>query len=944
MLRITALLGRTDERAEIELMLDRVVVGPVGLALEGSPGIGKTTLLHDAVDSARQHDHDVIATSPGEPDASLAFAGLGDLLDGMPESVLKSLPDPQRRALAAALLMEDAVTPVDAQALPRAVLSVVRELSQARPLMVAIDDEQWLDRPSARVLAFALNRLRTEPVCVLLARRPNSNGALWPELARGFPPAGLPSRLVGPLSLRALHDMLSADDDRVIPRPLMRRIHEASGGNPLYALAIAREIRRADPDEISDALPIPATLADAMARRLNRLPPDSADPLFVVAARSEATVADIQAVLPDFRLTQLDAAERAGVIAITADRVRFTHPLLASTHSERISAPRRRELHRRLAGVVSGEESRAHHAALGAEAPDRSLAVGLEHAAGAAARRGAPEVAAQLLEKACRLTPAVADDARRSRAVAAAEHHITAGDRARARTILEETLAELAAGPIRARALLLLGQIRMDDFDAAAALAKNALTEAAAHPRVSAQAQLLLSELWANRGDAALAVTHAREAVALAERTEDRGLLAQMLSIEGVTAFFNGYGVQRDLMTRAIEFQDDADDVPSYRVPSTSLGCQLFWSDDLDAARPLLERSLGRATERGEENDRAALHFHLAHLEWEAGNNEIAARYTREVIEATRQLVDDQAESYALWLQAFVASRRGNLTDAREYGRRAVVVAERIGDVFISSFASSILAATDLWSGDPQAAHTQLAPLREALLSGERGFVGSLTLVFWSLDVEALIALRHFDEAADVLAELSERASSAANPNAIAIAHRCRGLLAAAQGDTDDALDAMTHALAEHHRRPLPLEVGRTMLETGTLHRRAKRKTDAKRSLEEALTRLEGVQAMVWARRARDELGRIGLRRAAPSEGLTPTQARVAELVASGMTNRAIADTLFMSLRTVETHLTKVYRELGITSRTQLAAALAAGSTLHAPAEGTGAPSPQPYL
>jgi DNA-binding CsgD family transcriptional regulator len=168
------------------------------------------------------------------------------------------------------------------------------------------------------------------------------------------------------------------------------------------------------------------------------------------------------------------------------------------------------------------------------------------------------------------------------------------------------------------------------------------------------------------------------------------------------------------------------------------------------------------------------------------------------------------------------------------------------------------------------------------------------------------------------------RANAAENPNAVAVALRCRGLLLAARGDVPGAIDSLDAAIGEHARRPVPLELGRTLLERGTLERRAKRKSAAKRSLEEALAVLEPLGATMWASRARDELGRVGLRRSSQGEGLTAAQQRVAELAAAGMSNREIAGELFMSLRTVEAHLTKIYRELGVKSRAQLAAAMAA--------------------
>ena len=503
-------------------------------------------------------------------------------------------------------------------------------------------------------------------------------------------------------------------------------------------------------------------------------------------------------------------------------------------------------------------------------------------------------------------------------------------------------MQDLPGGPIRARALKQLARIRSDDFEVSAALFEEAVAEAGDHHRVRAQIELLYAEIWFNRGDQAAGIEHARTAAKLAARAEDSGLLAGALASRAMAAFFHGDGVQQSMLARAIELEDPTGETSSYYMPSTALGCQLFWSDQLDAARPLLERSLRRAIERGEETDRSGLLFHLAHLEWEAGNRDIAERYTQHLIEAMRQQADDQADSYLFWSQAFVAARHGDLDQARERANDAVAVAGRIGDEFIVAFSTAILAEVELWTGKPEAAHERLPPLREALSGSGGGFVGSLTLTAWWCDIEALIAGGQLDDAERVLNELFGRARSSRNPNATAIAYRCKGLLLAVRGDLADAIDAIDAALAEHARRPLPLEVGRTLLEKGTLERRAKRKSAAKRSLEQALATLEPLQAAMWVTRARDELGRIGLRKPAVSEGLTPAQQRVAELVAAGMSNREIASMLYMSLRTVETHLTKVYRELGVRSRSQLVGAMArnaSNATVDNAPAGNGSPT-----
>jgi predicted ATPase len=304
-------IGREAELERIERVLDRVPCGLVGIALEGEPGIGKTTLWWEAVDAARKRGYRVLMTAPAEPDASLAFASLGDLLEDLPGEILADLPDPQRHALSVALLAEGGadVSP-DPRAVPRAVVSVLRALAADGPMVVAIDDEQWLDRASARVLSFVVPRLRTELVGLVLTRRPPTNGSLWSELAHDVGPDSLSLLEVEPLDPSAIDSLLTAQLHRRTPRRLLQRIHTASGGNPLYALAIARELQ-SRPDHGPDP-PIPATLTDAVAGRLAHLDDRTLDVLLVAAATSHATVALLGAVIEDFTFGDLDRAFDAG--------------------------------------------------------------------------------------------------------------------------------------------------------------------------------------------------------------------------------------------------------------------------------------------------------------------------------------------------------------------------------------------------------------------------------------------------------------------------------------------------------------------------------------------------------------------------------------------------------------------------------------------------------
>jgi DNA-binding CsgD family transcriptional regulator len=921
--------GREPECTRIEQLLDRAAVGPVGIAVEGPPGIGKTTVWRHAVHAAARRGFHVLEAAPAEADAPLAFSGLGDLFDGLVADAVAGLPDPQRRAFGAALFLSDAGdAPVDVEALPRAVLGVLRRLAVEAPVVLAVDDEQWFDRASGRVLAFALRRIRDERVCLLLSRRSDSHGPMWPELQDGFSAGIDVVALAGvdlPTTRRLLGDVLESK----IPRRVIERVHQVSGGNPLYVLALGRELRRANAaDDDWRELPIPDTLGDAIAQQLEHVRAGVEAPLCAVAALAEPTVALLGAALGDFDVRDLDGAVRAAVIEINGERIQFTHPLLASVHYASVPAAERHELHLRLAGVVPDPEERALHLALGTQEPDEHVAHELEHAATLALTRGAPESAAELLGHAIRLTPPDRDEARWSRTTAAAEHHYAAGEFEQARILLEQLLLEQPDGRTSARARLQLAMVRTDDFEFAASMLEQALVDAGDDDRLTAEISRVYADWSGNLGDYGGMLKRAQHALASAERLGDPGPIASALAGLAAVLFNQGQGIRHDLFERAIELERPAGEVGStYYLPSSIYGTHLRIDHDLEAARPLLERAVARARRNGEEAEVIPMLVRLARLESEAGNCAAADRWVAEASEAAGQQANDEMDSWVAHLEGEIAVSRGRLEQAREHAEEARRLGRASGDAQMQRDGDVLLADIELWSGNAEAAHRRLAPRRDWAIANGPWYLGWITLALWSSDIEALIALDRLEEAKRVLDDLLARARPYPNPHARAIAKRCEGLLLAARGELASAIEAMDAALIEHAQRPLPLEIGRTLLEKGSIERRAKRKTAAKRTLEQSLAVLEPIDAAIWVARARDELGRIGLRRPAVSEGLTPAQSRVAEMAVAGATNREIAQALYMSERSVEAHLTKVYRELGIRSRAQLSGALAAAST-----------------
>jgi DNA-binding CsgD family transcriptional regulator len=927
--------GREHESARIEQLLDGASDGPVGIAIAGAPGIGKTTVWRHAVGLARARGYCVLEAAPSEVDAALAFSGLGDLFDGLADGTLVTLPEPQRRALGAALFLSaPPEAPNDLDALPRAVVSVLRALAADATVVVAIDDEQWLDRGSARALAFALRRVRGQRICLLLSRRTRSEGTLWPEIQRSYA-AGVDVIALSPLDVTAISRLLTNRLTRKIPRRALQRVHEISGGNPLYALALGAELAEGN-DNLDDRreLPIPNSLGDAIAQRLERVRTGVEAQLFAIAALAEPTVGLLGAALERFDVEDLHDAIDAEVIEVTHDGVRFTHPLLASVHYASVPAHERHELHLRLAGAVADPEERALHLALGTREPDEDVAVELERAASLAARRGAPEAAAELLEHAIRLTPIDQDHARWTRTVTAAEGHLDGGDFAAARARCEQLLLERPDGRTSARARLELAIVRKDDFEFAVSMLEQALAEAGEDDRLITEIELVLSDWCSNLCDFAGVLRHAEAAVASAERLGEPGSLATALGQLGGALFIAGQPLRHDLFERASGLEHQAGEtVATFYLPSTIYGSLLRFENDLDAARPLLERAVARARRRGEEGWMLpALLVRLQMVEWAAGNVTASDRHLAEAADTARHQLDYEIDSWIALQEGEIAAARGGLEAARHKADEALALATRNRDQNMQRDADILIAEIELWGGQPDAAHERLQPWRERTNACGPWIVWSVLLPMWSSDAEALIALGRLDEAQLVVDDLLQRAGASQSAHAVAIAHRCEGLLLAARGHLAAAIDVLDLALNEHARQRLPLQLGRTLLEKGSLERRAKRKTAAKHTLEQALQILEPLGAAVWVTRARDELGRIGLRPPVVTEGLTPAQERVAELAAGGATNREIAQTLYMSARTVESHLTKIYRELGIRSRAQLAAALstAAAATTEA--------------
>jgi predicted ATPase len=385
-----SVVGRDVELRSISAFLDRIDSGPAALVLQGSAGIGKTTLWLAGVREARERGHAVLVTRAAESDARMSYAGLGDLLSSVPDAAFAALAAPLRRSLDGALLRGDeAVGAPDPRAVSLAVGQVLRGLAVGQAVVLAIDDVQWLDRPSARVLSFVLRRMTAERLGALESLRLGSGAPNDPiETGRAF--ADLQHLSVGPLTVGALGRVLRERMDRSLSRPAVVRLHRVTSGNPLFALEVARSAPVDEaPGSPTQPWDVPDDIQRVLSARLARLPREAHRPLLAIAAMTQPTwdLVVLVASTDEHAVAGLVRAEEAGVIERASGAVRFAHPLLASTVYRNASEFERREMHQRLADVMTDPEERARHLALGSSVPDRVVASALEDAAAHARRR-----------------------------------------------------------------------------------------------------------------------------------------------------------------------------------------------------------------------------------------------------------------------------------------------------------------------------------------------------------------------------------------------------------------------------------------------------------------------------------------------------------------------------------------------------------------------------
>jgi DNA-binding CsgD family transcriptional regulator len=913
--------GRHSELAKIDAFLARVPASAQVMAIEGESGMGMTTLLLAAIEKATERAWRVLSARPSDAEATFAYAGIGDLLEAVEEIALAPLSAPQQRALRVALLREEPEGGApDAHTVSVAFLHALRGLARAGPILVAVDDVQWLDLPSALALAFAIRRLGDEPIGILLGRRIGESAGLPPGLDRPLAGEPLERLAVPPLDLVALQQLLHARLGVTFLRATLLRVHTVSGGNPLFALELGRALGSGPVRlEAGAELPLPDELMSLLVNQLAALPAETQDALAVVATLAHPQV-ELLAQVVDRPVNRcLQPALSANIIAIDEGRIRFTHPLRGSAARARTSPARQREIHARLASIVADPEERARHLALASDGPDEATAAALEEAARRAAARGAPDAAGELAALAGRLTPPDRPDDSRRRGLAEADYVRAAGDPLRAREIAESLLATCPPGPARGEVLHLLSYVSLAlDASAATALCRRALTEAGADDRLRMRCESVFTAASDYLGeDVREALAHGRAELELAERLGDVVSVATAVrSLARNEQRMTGR-MPAELIERALALEPLVRGArPVIYWPSASFAEMLSWTDDLARGLAVWDGLRQQAIERGDEHSLGWILTQMIPYECLAGAWVQALAHANDCYLLGLAAGEVPLHAVALADRALVEAHVGDESTARRDAEEALRLGTPLGALMADRTVAWALGFLELSLGNPARAHDQLGPLVEARRAAGVGEPGDLRFV--PDEVEALIGIERLAEAEALLTWFEGLARASGHVHALAASDRCRGMLHGARGELDAAITALGEARTRYATIGDPCGLGRTLLMLGTTQRRARHKLAARESLEASLAVFESLGAKLWTERARAELARIGGRRAIGNE-LTPSERKVATLVAEGHTNREVAAALFLTERTIESHLSRTYAKLGVRSRAELA-------------------------
>ena len=907
------LVGRSKELAELSALLDRARDGQsASLVVHGDAGIGKSTLLEEAATAA--DGFRVLRARGYESESDIAYAGLLDLL--MPLfDLVDRIPAAQAGALRGALAIDDP-TPAAPFAVPAAVLSLLGLAAEEQPVLAIVDDVHWLDAASLDALLFVARRLAAEGIVLLLGAR-DGEGLVAEAL-------GLPRLRVAGLDAESARSLLAEGNAHLAAR-VAEQLLDTAAGNPLALIEIPSALSAAQlsgREPLPAPLPVGTSVESAFQRRLQGVGAETRRALVVIAAMETNRVDLLHAALDHLGIPRdaLAEAEGAELVRYDGGRIELRHPLLRAAVYHGATPPERRAAHEALAVVAPDSRRRAWHMAIAAVAPDEHVAEALEAAGHDARGRGASAAAASAFARAAELS--VDETKRARRELEAALEFTIAGQFERALALIDAAFPRAADDPIlqadlrRARGHL---ELRRGAPQRAFELLEAEARRVAPDDPIRAALTLLeASVAHMMTGDMQALEETARRALALAEGKLPPLEMAATLII-GETLLALGRTEEGDrLIEQASPLLYEGDPLAGLPEIIGMAGQASVWIERFDRAEVVLDRLIDAAREASAVG---VLIYPLAarsHLDFRRGRWQAAYADAAESVELARETGQIGLMAHSLTALARVESATGRHEEAQTHGRESLELCRALGSDAIRVYALAALAFDDLVAGRIESA---VELLDEAHDVAERLHMDEPGLVQWPPDhVEALARAGQPDRARAALERFARQAERTQRPWALAAAERCRGILA----EPGDVAGHFTRALELHESGGQPFERARTQLAFAERLRRARQRAEARPHLLAALETFERLGARPWARRARDELeatgGPTGPRAEAPGgDELTPGELKIALLVAQGLTNREVAAALFLSPKTVEHHLSSIYRKLDVRSRTQLA-------------------------
>ncbi|MFJ5261783.1 AAA family ATPase [Streptomyces sp. NPDC088387] len=892
--------------------------------LHGPAGIGKSTVLRALAAEYAEGARTVLRCSATESESHLPFLALADLLGLVLPEVSGKMPEAQRTALESALTGRgESTLQRDGLALRLAVLSALRALAAEGPVLVVADDLQWLDPASAELLGFAARRLGDFPVQLLCAAR--TEGQEHNDHLRASPPDTQALRL-GPLTRGQVSALLDQRGYPRLPRSTVRDIHRTSGGNPLFALELGRALAEsATPPRPGEPLPVPTSLRALVLSRLEMLSDEARHTLLVASAGARPTPALLHAAGRVNAEAETAQAAALGLLATEPEgpAVRFAHPLISAALYAEASAQERRSAHAALSTAASDPIERARHLALATTGTDPEAAARLAEAAALARDRGAPSVAASLGLLAARHTPADGEPGPEEHRLQAADDALTAGETDLARDIARDVLTRATEPAHRVRAWIVVINAAGQAMGKVDSVFPQALADAGDDPRLLAlvryqlawRALLVEGEMDKGREEAA-------HAARLAERGQDRRTELLALAFQAQMETLMGHPDAPATIKRALREPQD----PKVAVDHNGVGAVRFrWllmSDQLAEARTTISALLREVRRRGmAESEVHYLRF-LAETELRSGHCGRALDLARESLRLARDA--GIGEGASAMLTSLAEAAGGDVGRALSLAREAADRAEEDGDVIYLSRALGALGHAQLVAGDARAAVGSLRRVREL----EAGIgITDPARGRWHGDLaEALVRIGELAEARDVIVVTRVQALRLGRESVLAVLDRADALVRAARGERDAAVAQLTSVQDRLAKLGYGLEEARAAFALARL----RSGTPGPASYDEAARLFRRCRALPWLRQV-EEAAAVSTPEppAAPAaldalEGLAAMERQVAALVMEGATNREIAARLFISVKTVEATLTRVYRKLGIRSRVDIVR-LAAG-------------------